>query len=351
MSALGRGLGGGGLGGGLLGGGGGAGGKGLGALIPGAPSRATPFEVPHGLIDPDPDQPRRRFDEEQLEELAASIRAHGVLQPIVVREVAGGRYRIIAGERRWRASARAGLERVPIVCREATDAEAFELAILENIQRADLSPVEEAASFARLIEEFGLSQEEVAARTGKSRAAISNAVRLLRLPDDLRALVDSGALSAGHGRALLSLEREEDQRALAALIAAEGMSVRRAESWAAARARPTPPRPAPAPESAHGADTSGAQPSPASAPAAPAAPAAPSAPSAPSASALPTSATLPTDAEARAAAIAELESSLSEELRRSVKISLRQRGGGQLTLSFGDDGDLLRLAELLGRRW
>ncbi len=348
MSALGRGLG---------------GGRGLGALIPGAPSRATPFEVPHALIEPDPEQPRRRFDEAQLEELTTSVRAHGVLQPIVVREVGGGRYKIIAGERRWRAAGRAGLERVPIVCREASDAEAFELAILENIQRADLSPIEEAASFARLIDEFGLSQEEVAARTGKSRAAVSNAVRLLRLPDDLRALVDTGELSAGHGRALLSLEREEDQRALAAQILTEGLSVRRAESWAAARATPAAPPPpsspaalnAPRPSSSrHGAQgpvgaseqARGAPPSPVGDPASTLAPPPPSSPPSPQAPSA-----LPSDAEARAEAITTLERSLAEELRRGVKISLRQRGGGQLTLSFGDDEDLMRLAEFLGRRW
>lgn len=310
---LGRGLGGGKLG---------SAGRGIGALIPGAPNRAAPFEVARELIEPDPEQPRKRFDEQALQELATSIKANGLIQPIVVRALEGGAYQIIAGERRWRASALAGLELVPIVCREVSSAEAFELAILENIQREDLSPIEEALSFVKLMEDRGYTQEVLAERTGKSRAAISNSIRLLKLSPALQAQVEEGALSAGHARALLMLKHEADRETLAAKISAGGWSVRAAEEWAR-RAKE---------------GSSQAKPK-----------AKDSEPHAPLLSE--SLSALEQGGQDRERQLAELEESLKETLARAAHIKVRPGGGGQISLSFKDDEDLIRLAERLLRPW
>lgn len=210
-------------------GGGSLGGKGLGALIPGGSKVGRLLEVSVEQIQPDPKQPRKRFQVDALEELATSIKAQGVLQPLIVTPLGGGRYQIIAGERRWRASKIAGLRAVPVVSRETSEQEAFELALLENIQRVDLSPLEEALSYHRLSEEFNLSHEQIATRTGKRRSTISNALRLLKLPAQVITMLDEGQLSAGHGRALLGLSDEQTMIELGHRAAEGGWSVRELE--------------------------------------------------------------------------------------------------------------------------
>jgi ParB family chromosome partitioning protein len=186
-------------------------GRGLGALIPGAeePTRG-PQELPLSDIAANPTQPRKRFDQTALEELAATIRTHGVLAPVVVRRSDEG-YQVIAGERRVRAAKLAGLSHIPAIVREAGDGQALEMALVENLQREDLNPVESAEAYQRLVGEFGLSQEAVAARVGRDRSTVANALRLLRLPRKIRDDVAAGALSEGHARALLGLERPADQ--------------------------------------------------------------------------------------------------------------------------------------------
>ena len=186
-------------------------------------------KLPLHKIEPNPDQPRRDFDPEELEELAESIRTHGVIQPLTVREMANGYYQIIAGERRWRASRLAGLEEIPAVIIEADDKKAMELALIENLQRSDLNPVEEANGYDSLIREYGLTQEEAAARVGKSRPAVANALRLLSLCEGVLDKVRSGELTAGHARAILQLKSEKKQLEAAQKISALGLSVRQAE--------------------------------------------------------------------------------------------------------------------------
>lgn len=177
-------------------------------------------------MEPKDNQPRKHFDTEALAQLADSIAAHGVLQPILVRDIGGDRYQIIAGERRWRASKMAGLSEVPVVLLDSTEQEAAQIALIENIQREDLNPLEEATAYRSLAEEYHLTQEEISRQIGKSRSAIANAVRLLDLPASLHPLLASGELSAGHARALLGLRYPEDAEALAAIIVERGLSVR-----------------------------------------------------------------------------------------------------------------------------
>src|SRR5215470_1499187 len=187
-------------------------GRGIEALFPGPADSAVDPAPPAGLlavpvheIVPNPEQPRRRFDEEALAQLADSIGRHGLLQPLVVRRIAG-RYELIAGERRLRAARLAGLEEVPVVVRETRAEDRLELALIENVQRQNLTPLEEAEAYRQLIDAYGLTQEEVAGRVGKSRPAITNALRLLGLPDAVKALLENGDLTAGHARAVLSIE-------------------------------------------------------------------------------------------------------------------------------------------------
>ena len=207
-------------------------GKGLDALfIDNAIDESTGGTVRLGIneIEPNRSQPRKTFDEQALSELAQSIADHGVIQPLLVRPLPDGSYQLIAGERRWRASRMAGLSEVPVVIREMSDSEAMELALVENLQREDLNPIEEARGFQLLMETYALTQEQAAARVGKSRPAVANAMRLLALPDDVIAMVEAGTLSAGHARALLGLPKSEDILPLAKQVAAKGLSVRETE--------------------------------------------------------------------------------------------------------------------------
>jgi ParB family chromosome partitioning protein len=207
-------------------------GKGLSALLPDPePAQALPettSTAPIGQLEPNPFQPRSTFEATRLAELAASLKETGMVQPILVRRH-GGRYQIIAGERRWRAAQQAGLETVPVVVRDLPDERLLELALVENIQRQELLPLEEALAYQRLHEEFGLTQEEVARRVGKDRSTVANTVRLLRLPRDVRDLLAASRLDAGHARALLALDKAEDQVLLAREAARRGLSVREVE--------------------------------------------------------------------------------------------------------------------------
>ena len=209
-------------------------GKGLGALMGDfaveTPSAKSPYQLlPIHKVEPNPGQPRQDFDPEELQALADSIATHGVVQPLTVRELPGGYYQIIAGERRWRAARQANLSEVPVVIIEADDKKAMELALIENLQRSDLNPVEEALGYQSLIREYGLSQEDAAKRVGKSRPAVANALRLLNLCPEVLGKLREGALTAGHARAVLSLKTEKKQQEAAQKIIALGLSVRQAE--------------------------------------------------------------------------------------------------------------------------
>jgi len=223
-------------------------GRGLAALSPGAPAPAPPVSVAAAIaarpresagdgtrkipiedVHPSTAQPRKTFDGERLEELASSIRTQGIIQPLIVRARAAGGYELIAGERRWRAAQRAGLHEVPAVIRDVAPAQAFEMALVENLQREDLNPIEEAAGYERLIAEFGYTQEKLADRVGKERSTVANSLRLLRLPEAVRTLVAQGRLSMGHARALLGLDSTGAMEKLARRTVAQDLSVRKVE--------------------------------------------------------------------------------------------------------------------------
>ena len=223
-------------------------GKGLSALIPSQPSPEEIVaeisndgirEVAITDILPNPSQPRKNFSSEALNELAQSIKEHGILQPLVVRQINNGKFEIVAGERRWRASKQAGLNKVPVVIKNLSDKEAMQIAIIENIQRQELNPVEEAEAFQKLIHEYGMTQEEMAAKVGKSRPYIANALRLLSLNNIVKNLLSEGKITAGHARALVSLAHEE-QLMYAEKIIADGLSVRDIEKMVSKKARPLP---------------------------------------------------------------------------------------------------------------
>jgi ParB family chromosome partitioning protein len=236
-------------------------GRGLAALIPGAPAPPAPGLVARRTSDsardgvrtiaveeihPSPGQPRTVFDDARLDELAASIRTQGIIQPLIVRARGGENgYELIAGERRWRAAQRAGLHEVPAVVRDVAPTQAFEMALVENLQREDLNPLEEAAGYQRLVDEFGYTQEQLSERVGKDRSTVANALRLLRLPESVRALVAEGRLSMGHARALLGLEAEAAMERLARKIVAAELSVRKVEELVR-KARDEARAPAPA---------------------------------------------------------------------------------------------------------
>jgi ParB family chromosome partitioning protein len=293
-------------------------GRGLSSLIPaeyategGEAGPGRVLEVPIAGIRPNPRQPRAHFDEEALAGLTASIAELGVLQPVLVRTAEDGGYELIAGERRWRAAKRAGLQTVPVVVRDAdTDASLLEQALVENLHRADLNPMEEAAAYQQLIEDFGLTQEAVAKRVGKSRTAVTNTLRLFQLPPAIQALVAEDQLSAGHARALLGTPDRAYQTALAQRIVREGLSVRETEEAVRVRAG-----------RASG-DDDGAGPVPDQSPA-PGTPPAPRRPIDP--------------------AFLELEHLLSDHLETRVSISGGAGTKGRLVIEFADIGDLERI--------
>jgi ParB family chromosome partitioning protein len=199
------------------------------AQMPPSAASDAPRSLPIDLVQRNPAQPRKHFDEGELNELANSIKAHGVLQAILVRPIAGGKYEIVAGERRWRAAQRAGLHAIPAVVRDLNEVEVLEIAIVENVQRTDLNPIEEAQGFQALIDRFGRTQEEIAEAVGKSRPHIANMLRLLKLPEDLQEMVRDGRLSSGHARAILTAP---DPRRLAQRVLSEGLNVREVERLA-----------------------------------------------------------------------------------------------------------------------
>ena len=286
-------------------------GKGIGALIPSAPARrpappeVAPIEeapvrgnvqdVPVDSIDINPRQPRSRFDDQALTELATSIRDRGVLQPILLRVSSKGRFELIAGERRLRATKLAGLERIPALIKEANDSESLVIAIIENVLRADLTALEEARAYQALMEEFSLTQDEVAKRIGKSRPAITNTLRLLHLPEDTQRELEEGRITAGHARALLSVTSPTARVALTREIVTRGMSVRDAEkAVASARSKP-----------AGGGDPD----------------------------------------------VRRLESDMSRALGTKVAIRAGKEGAGTVEIAYFSDDDLARVAaQLLGRR-
>jgi ParB family chromosome partitioning protein len=205
-------------------------GKGLEALIPLAEEPAGGLaQVPVGTITANPMQPRTTLDPDALAELADSVGEHGLIQPLIVTQQGPERYQLIAGERRWQAARMAGLATVPVIIKEATPQQALELALVENIQRADLNPLEEATAYRQLVDEFGLTQEQVAGRVGKSRVAVTNTMRLLRLPSEVRQALADGAIREGHARALLALQSEEEQVLALKAVVKRAMSVRQTE--------------------------------------------------------------------------------------------------------------------------
>ena len=215
-------------------------GKGLDSLLPRVPSASAPtpeaeggkpLEIPLGQIDRNPFQTRSQMNEEQLGELAASITANGVVQPILVRPLPNGRFQLIAGERRWRASELAGKKTIPAILRQVSDEQAMEITIVENLQRTDLNAMEQARAFERLSREFHMTQEQMAVRTGKDRATVANFLRLLKLPSSVQARVEAGELSFGHARALLAFEHAEQMEKAAQRIIALSLSVRQTESY------------------------------------------------------------------------------------------------------------------------
>lgn len=225
-------------------------GRGLGALLTDYSENDAAQAVttlPLQRIEPNPNQPRKRFDEVELQALADSITQHGLLQPLAVRDMGNGYYQIIAGERRWRACRLAGLSEVPVTVVEADDRTVMELALVENLQREDLNPMEEAEGYRVLLEEYGLTQEQAAQQVGKSRSAVANALRLLTLSDEVRALVENGELTAGHARALLTLPNGRLQKAAAQKILALRLSVRQAEAMCKRMAAEEKPKEEPEP--------------------------------------------------------------------------------------------------------
>jgi ParB family chromosome partitioning protein len=275
----------------------------LGALIPPEAASATGGtgpalrDVPVSSIRPNPNQPRRHFDEESLSSLAASVRELGVLQPILVREAGEGEYELIAGERRWRAAKRAGLPTIPVVVRTADDLSSLEQAVVENLHRQDLNPLEEAAAYQQLIEDFSMTHDQLATRVGKSRATVTNMLRLFQLPPAIQKLVAEGSLSAGHARALLGTPDRAFQESLARRAVQEGLSVRAVEEAVRARGDGEP--------STNEAAARGPR--------------------------------------LRQAGMHELEQLLSEHLATRVKVQETAKAGGKVVVEFADLDDLERI--------
>ncbi len=290
-------------------------GRGLSALLPNTPTPAaartqqaaarTYFRAPIEEVYPAPDQPRRRFAEEQLEQLAQSIRSVGIIQPLVVRtrsEADGGGWSLIAGERRWRAAQRAGLGDVPVVVLDVDSHEAFERALIENLQRADLNPIEEATAYLRLVESHSMTQEQVAERVGKDRSTVANSLRLLKLPDAVRHMVEEQQLSMGHARALLGLTTAGDMETVARTVVAKQLSVRATEALVRKRVR---------------GDDGGARKQAGAAP-------------------------------KKSAAVRDLENRLTRSLGAQISLSQNTKGkGGRIEIRYMDLDDLDRLLEKL----
>jgi ParB family chromosome partitioning protein len=276
-------------------------GRGLSALLSDRPATTNEemIEIDLDLIEPSNFQPRTNFDEERLEQLAQSIRANGIIQPLLVRKTSTGKYQLVAGERRWRASQRAGLQRVPCVVREIPEDKMLELALIENIQRQELNAIEEAQAYKRLIETLGLTQEMVAQRVGRDRTFITNYLRLLRLPEDIQGLVEGEQLSMGHARALLGVDDQDVQRKLAKEIIDKGISVRQTEKTIK--------------RIVEGSDVTTSAP------------------------------TIKEDPNFRAA-----EDKLRRRLSSKVHITVNQKGiGGKIEIEFFDDNDLNRIYEVI----
>jgi ParB family chromosome partitioning protein len=279
-------------------------GRGLSALLSETPATTNEElrEVDIDLIEPNNVQPRTRFDETQLEELAQSIKTNGVVQPILVRKTDGGRYQIVAGERRWRAAQRAGLQRIPSVIRDVPDDKMLELALIENIQRQELNAIEEAYAYKRLIETFNLTQETVAQRVGRDRTFVTNYLRLLRLPEDIQLMVEENKLSMGHARALLGIDDADKQREIARGIIERSLSVRDTERTVKRVVAGGSSNPSPAAPTERG-----------------------------------------SDANTRAA-----ESKLRRRLGTQVHILPNQAGdGGKIEVQYYNEGDLQRVYELI----
>ncbi len=285
-------------------------GRGLEALIPtdNATSSSAVFrEIPLDHIVANEYQPRHHFDEEALQSLADSIRELGVLQPVLVRETEPGSYELVAGERRFRAARRAGLRTLPAVVRDIDDVGSLARAVVENIHREDLHPLEEAAAYRQLIEDFGLTHDDLGRRLGRSRAAISNTLRLLQLPPKVQKLVAGGELSAGHARALLGLAAREDQESLAERVVSEGMSVRAVEALVRDAAGGSSDTPEPTPAQDDSGDSVGG---------------------------------------VRPAALLELEELLAERLATTVRVQMGTRKG-RITIDFATLDDLERIFLLI----
>jgi len=259
-------------------------------------------------IEPNKSQPRREFDETALAELAESISQHGVLQPLLVRPIADGGYQIVAGERRWRASRMAGLTEVPVVIKELTDKETMEFALIENLQREDLNPVEEAMGFRQLIDEYSMSQEQLSKIVGKSRPAIANALRLLNLPEDILKLVGKGKISAGHARTLLSLKNYDDMLRCAEICVEQEISVRELERMVKKLNA-----------EAEKSDSDKKE--------------------------------KPAKKEKRLSYYDEVELSLNEHLGRKVNVTGDEKNKGVLEIEFYSKEDLFELAQLLGKNY
>lgn len=211
-------------------------GKGLDALLPERGEEIINLEITR--IVPGEQQPRRVFNDKSLNELAQSIKEKGILQPIIVRRTGDGTFKIVAGERRWRAATMAGLKKVPVIIKDTAPSDSLEIALIENLQREDLNPLETAEAFHRLMKEFNLTQEELSAKVGKERATVANYLRLLKLPEEIKELINKGSLSMGHARAILSVEGKSDQIALARAVVTKGLSVREVESLATRLTQP-----------------------------------------------------------------------------------------------------------------
>jgi ParB family chromosome partitioning protein len=262
------------------------------------------YQAPVEEVHPHPNQPRRRFEEAELEELARSIRTHGIIQPLIVRARAGGGFILIAGERRWRAAQRAGLLEVPVVVQDVSSRDSFERALVENLQRADLNPIEEAEAYQRLVGEHGYTQEQVAERVGKERSTVTNSLRLLKLPTGVRDRVEEGALSMGHARALLGLESVAEIEVVARQVVSKGLSVRATEALVRQRQAGARGKPAPAAKAAR-----------------------------------------------KSASVRDVENRLTKSLGSQVSLFEAKKGkGGRIEIRYADLDDLDRLLEKLLRR-